>query len=95
MLGSIRASIFSLVATALGTGVLALPFLLRLTGLVLGLGFLTLGATLCLISLYMLSYCSFKKQETQYSVLVEKVLGNVKNYGFPRSEFKFYILDSS
>jgi amino acid permease len=73
--GSVRASIFSLVSTSLGTGILALPFLFKTSGLALGLGFLVLGASVCFISLSMLSYCSFKTKEKEYSILIEKVLG--------------------
>lgn len=73
--GSARGFIFSLVASALGTGVLTLPYMLKSSGLVLGLCLISLGATLCWISLAMLAYATFKENETEYFPLVTKVLG--------------------
>jgi amino acid permease len=42
--GSLRGSIFSLCASAIGSGVLSLPYVLRLCGWVLGLSFIFVGA---------------------------------------------------
>lgn len=43
--GSLRGSIFALCSGAIGSGVLSLPFVLKLNGWLLGLGFILLGAT--------------------------------------------------
>jgi hypothetical protein len=42
--GSLRGSIFALCASAIGSGVLSLPYVLRLNGWVLGLIFIIVGA---------------------------------------------------
>ena len=42
--GSLRGSIFALCASAIGSGVLSLPYVLRLNGWVLGLAFILVGA---------------------------------------------------
>tara|TARA_B110000285_G_C15076774_1_gene591202 strand:- start:1137 stop:1352 length:216 start_codon:yes stop_codon:yes gene_type:complete len=42
--GSIRGSIFALCASAIGSGVLSLPYVLALCGYVAGVVFMTLGA---------------------------------------------------
>lgn len=42
--GSLRGSIFSLSACAIGAGVLSLPYVLALTGWVLGLSLIFIGA---------------------------------------------------
>jgi len=42
--GSLRGSIFALCASAIGSGVLSLPYVLRLNGWVLGVFFILIGA---------------------------------------------------
>lgn len=42
--GSVRGSIFSLCAAAIGSGVLSLPYVLALNGYVIGLLFVLIGA---------------------------------------------------
>ena len=42
--GSLRGSIFALCASAIGSGVLSLPYVLRLNGWVLGVVFILVGA---------------------------------------------------
>lgn len=42
--GSLRGSIFALCASAIGSGVLSLPYVLGLNGWVLGLAFICIGA---------------------------------------------------
>jgi len=42
--GSVRGSIFSLCAAAIGSGVLTLPYVLSLNGWVIGIFFVILGA---------------------------------------------------
>jgi hypothetical protein len=42
--GSLRGSIFALCASAIGSGVLSLPYVLRLNGWVLGVIFILIGA---------------------------------------------------
>ena len=42
--GSLRGSIFALCASAIGSGVLSLPYVLRLNGFVLGYIFIIVGA---------------------------------------------------
>ena len=54
--GSIRGSIFALSASAIGAGVLSLPYVLRLTGYVAGVLFMCLGALAAEWSLSLLAH---------------------------------------
>jgi hypothetical protein len=49
--GSLRGSIFALCASAIGSGVLSLPYVLGLNGWILGLAFIMIGA-FCKIFMY-------------------------------------------
>ena len=42
--GSVRGSIFALCSSAIGAGVLSLPYVLALNGYVIGLAFIAIGA---------------------------------------------------
>lgn len=55
-----RGSIFTLTASAVGAGILALPYVLKNSGIVLGLFVLLLGAVLNYFSLWMLVFCGAK-----------------------------------
>ena len=52
--GSIRGAIFNLCNTAIGAGVLSLPYLMRLSGLVLGLMLILISGVFTIISLHLL-----------------------------------------
>lgn len=54
--GSVRGSIFTLCASAIGSGVLSLPYVLRLCGYVAGICFLSLGAAAAQWSLSILAH---------------------------------------
>ena len=53
--GSLRGSIFSLCASVIGSGVLSLPYVLKLCGYIEGTLFMILGATAAQVSLKMLA----------------------------------------
>lgn len=73
--GSLRGSTFTLMSTALGAGMLSLPYMLRNCGLVLGVLFIILNGLCCLWSLYLLTKTAFRSDSTQYSAAVGKALG--------------------
>lgn len=73
--GSIRGSIFTLVATAIGAGCLSIPLAFRNIGIILGPLMLMVTALVSIISLTVLSSAAFKHKVFDYSNLVEKVLG--------------------
>jgi hypothetical protein len=52
--GSLRGSIFALCSSAIGSGVMTLPYVLQQSGLIIGLGFITLGAIAAYWSLNMI-----------------------------------------
>jgi len=54
--GSIRGSIFALCASAIGSGVLSLPYVLKLCGYVAGISFMILGACAAQWSLSLLAH---------------------------------------
>jgi hypothetical protein len=60
--GSLRGSIFALCASAIGSGVLSLPYVLRLNGWVLGVIFILVGA-----------FGNLHKLFTKYSRLLESL----------------------
>lgn len=65
--GSLRASIFSLSASAIGSAVLNLPYLLNLNGYVLGVFFLVLGSISSEWSLRILAYLATEHDLPNYS----------------------------
>jgi amino acid permease len=78
--GSLRGSIFTLVATAIGSGCLSIPLAFRYIGIVLGPLLLMLTATVSVVSLTVLSNAAFKHKVFDYSNLVEKILGKGARY---------------
>jgi len=73
--GSLRGSMFTLISSALGAGILALPHMYKNTGLVLGTVFLIVAALTALWSMYLLSKCSFRTSCYRYSDAVLQLLG--------------------
>ena len=83
--GSLRGSIFALCASAIGSGVLSLPYVLRLNGWVLGVVFILVGAfgkiSRCLIfaaaawSLFMIAESAIKAKVKNFSKLTNYVGG--------------------
>ena len=65
--GSIRGSIFALCASAIGSGVLSLPYILKLNGWALGVAFICLGALASLISLRMLASIACEQKLPNFS----------------------------
>jgi len=78
--GSLRGSTFTLISSALGAGILSLPYMMKMTGLVLGSIFIILAALTALWSMYLLSKCSFRTNCTRYSDAVLQLLGEVSEY---------------
>jgi hypothetical protein len=77
--GSLRGSIFSLCASAIGSGVLSLPYVLKLCGYVQGLCFMLLGAFGAEISLRMLATVAVEQGLPNYSKIAIKAGGNGLN----------------
>lgn len=73
--GSLRGSIFALCASAIGSGVLSLPYVLGLCGPGLGILFMLLGATAAEISLRMLAHLAVKHKMPNYSKIAIKAGG--------------------
>jgi amino acid permease len=74
--GSVRGSIFTLASTALGAGILSIPFVFSSAGLALGVILLLLGAALAMFSMQLLIATANKMGITNYSELVKEVLGH-------------------
>jgi hypothetical protein len=53
--GSLRGSIFSLCASAIGSGVLSLPYILALNGWIIGIFLITLGGVAAIWSLFLIA----------------------------------------
>ena len=70
--GSLRGSIFSLCASAIGSGVLSLPYVLRLCGYIEGTLFMILGATAAQVSLKMLAGLACDHNLPNYSQIAIK-----------------------
>jgi len=73
--GSLRGSIFSLCASAIGSGVLSLPFVLNLNGWVLGFIFIIVGAIAACWSLFMITESAIKTKTKNMSTLARTVGG--------------------
>jgi amino acid permease len=73
---SVRTVSSSLISTALGTGVLSIPFALSLHGLLLGVGTLTVAAFASALSLQVLIVASRYTETTSYAQLLEVAVGH-------------------
>ena len=77
--GSVRGSIFALCASAIGSGVLSLPYVFGLCGWGLGAIFMLLGATAAEISLRMLAHLAVTHNMPNYSKIAIAAGGNGLN----------------
>lgn len=77
--GSLRGSIFALCASAIGSGVLSLPYVLGLCGWGLGIIFMMTGALAAEISLRMLAHLAVTHQMPNYSSIAIKAGGQKLN----------------
>lgn len=77
--GSLRGSIFSLCASAIGSGVLSLPYVLKLSGYAFGIIFMILGAVAAQVSLRMLAGLACDHQLPNYSSIAIKAGGQKLN----------------
>lgn len=77
--GSLRGSIFSLCASAIGSGVLSLPYVLNLCGWAQGVFFMLLGAFGAEVSLRMLATIAVEQGLPNYSKIAIKAGGNGLN----------------
>lgn len=77
--GSLRGSIFALCASAIGSGVLSLPYVLGLCGWGLGIIFMITGAVAAEISLRMLAHLAVRHQMPNYSSIAIKAGGQKLN----------------
>mmetsp|Transcript_9979 Transcript_9979/g.7507 ORF Transcript_9979/g.7507 Transcript_9979/m.7507 type:complete len:99 (+) Transcript_9979:254-550(+) len=69
--GSVRGSIFSLCAVAIGAGVLSLPYVLSICGWVLGSLLVIIGAVTGYMSMYMIITRTIENDVKNYSQLAE------------------------
>jgi hypothetical protein len=74
--GSLRGSIFALCASAIGSSVLSLPYVLRLNGWVLGAVFILVGAFAANWSLFMIAESAIKINVKNFSKLANNVGGS-------------------
>lgn len=74
--GSLRGSIFSLCASAIGSGVLSLPYVLKMCGWCLGLLLIIAGAIAACWSMYLIAESAIKVKARNFSELANKVGGN-------------------
>lgn len=65
--GSLRGSIFSLCASAIGSGVLSLPYVLATTGWAIGLGLVSVGAIAACWSLFIIAESAIKVKAKNFS----------------------------
>merc|ERR1719329_1847243 len=73
--GGIRPSVFTLVSTAVGGGVLTIPYMFRLCGLWYGLGLLILGAFCANETMYILMVAAHRSHCTTYAALMARCFG--------------------
>lgn len=73
--GSLRGSVFSMAASAIGSGVLTLPFVCAQSGLLIGLVLIVMGAVGCGWSLYMLVQRARHHNLFNYSQIAHKTGG--------------------
>ena len=73
--GSMRGSIFALMSTAIGAGVLSLPYVLRQSGLIIGVFFLVIGAIIAYFSMRLLVWGCYRKNLWNYTKLVRENFG--------------------
>jgi len=73
--GSIRGSIFALCAVAIGAGVLSLPYVLKMSGWVLGTLLIIIGAVSGYYSMYMILVRSIESNCKNFSELAMKAGG--------------------
>ena len=71
--GSMRGSIFTLAATAMGAGYLAIPRVLQLTGILLGLAIISFCGVLNYFSLNAVSRACFHAKVGHYSSATESI----------------------
>lgn len=67
--GSLRGSIFSLCASAIGSGVLSLPYILALNGWIMGCFLILLGAVAATWSLFIIAEAAIKSKSKNFSQL--------------------------
>ena len=75
--GSLRGSVFSLCASAIGSGVLALPSVLAQIGWLMGIILIINGAIAAIWSLRLIAKSAIKKQVKNYSKLCEVTGGSL------------------
>ena len=73
--GSVRGSIFALSASAVGSGVLSLPYVLNLCGYAAGLFFMLVGSVAATVSLKMLAELAVTHNLPNYSSITLKAGG--------------------
>jgi amino acid permease len=65
--GSLRISVFTLVASAMGTGLFGLPYIASQTGLIMVVIFILIGCAFSLTSMYLLMSVALPKGVKSYN----------------------------
>jgi sodium-coupled neutral amino acid transporter 11 len=74
--GSMRGSIFALMQTAVGAGILSLPYVLKSCGILVGLFLLGTGAFVAYYTMFWLIEAAFETETDNYAHVVKAKLGN-------------------
>lgn len=75
--GSVRGSIFTLIASSFGASMLSLPWNFAQNGLVLGLFLIFLAAIVCFVTLDCLTKICCREKTSSYVEIVGIIFGNV------------------
>jgi hypothetical protein len=74
--GSMRGSIFALMATAIGAGVLSLPYVVKQSGLIVGVINLVGGSLISYVSMRLLTWACWRTKCWNYSKLISDTFGS-------------------
>ena len=74
--GGIRQSVFTLISTAMGGGVLCLPYMMKESGWLVGFILLTISSLIAYFSMSMLIHASHKTRKFSYTSLLAHSVGN-------------------
>ena len=75
-----RGSIFALMATAIGAGVLSLPYTVSKSGLILGGANLVIGALISYTSMRLLTWACWRTKCWNYSKLISDTFGPIHGH---------------
>ena len=73
--GSMRGSIFALMQTALGAGILSLPYVFKTSGVLVGTTLLIISCYLSYVTMKILVKAAFRTGKNNYAEIVHEILG--------------------